>query len=169
MKPSRACPTHLNTPRAAAWFAKTLPLMFLAGLVLTAGCNSFGHAWNTATGHPTDGQSLAGRWEGSWSSDADGHSGRLRCFVTPEANGTYKARFHAIYKKVIGFGYTVPLSVVETNGGFQFSGDANLGWWAGGIYHYEGLVQTTNFSSTYRCRYDHGTFHMTRPAQPGHL
>jgi len=46
---------------------------------------------------------------------------------------------------------------------WQFQGDENLGWLAGGVYHYEGRVSPTNFHSTYRSKYDHGTFEMGRP------
>ena len=63
---------------------------------------------------------------------------------------------------MLGFGYTVQLNVTETNGVFQFSGQANLGWWAGGVYRYEGHAQEMHFFSTYRCKYDHGTFQMTK-------
>jgi hypothetical protein len=60
---------------------------------------------------------------------------------------------------VPGFGYTTPLKVAaESSGVLRFSEDADLGWWAGGVYHHEGYVMGTNFLSTYRCKYDHGTF-----------
>ena len=140
-----------------------VPLVLLTGLLLAGGCTTFGHAWAKAAKQPVPADSLLGRWEGTWLSDANGHNGSLRCVVTQRNDGSYRARFHAIYKKVIGFGYTVPIKVAETNGVLRFSGEANLGWWAGGIYHYEGYVQETKFFSTYRCKYDHGTFQMTRP------
>lgn len=137
----------------------------LPALLLTGGCASFSHAWARAAEQPVPPHSLLGCWEGTWLSDANGHNGSLRCVVTQRKEGTYQARFHAIYRKVLGFGYTVPLEVSETNGAFQFSGQANLGWWAGGVYHYEGQAQGTNFFSNYRCKYDHGTFQMTRPGR----
>ena len=64
------------------------------------------------------------------------------------------------------FGYSVPLQVRRTNDTYQFLGEANLGWLAGGLYHYEGSATGTNFFSTYRCKYDHGTFQMGRPSAP---
>jgi hypothetical protein len=135
----------------------------LAGLLLACGCTTFNHEWVKAEAQPTPGTGVLGRWEGSWSSEVNGHNGNLRCVVTPKHDATsYRARFHAIYRKVIGFGYTVPLHVNETNGVFEFRGDANLGWWAGGVYHYEGRVQGNDFFCTYSCKYDHGTFQMKR-------
>jgi hypothetical protein len=139
-----------------------LPVLLLL-LSLCCGCNTFDKAWAKAEAEPLRGDSMLGCWEGNWMSDVNGHNGSLRCVVTQKSDGTFKAQFHAIYRKVIGFGYTVPLHVSETNGAFHFEGDANLGWWAGGVYHYEGSARETNFFSTYNCKYDHGTFRMSRP------
>ena len=79
------------------------------------------------------------------------------------AGGGYQARFHAKYRKILGFGYTVPLKVRTVAGVFNFQGEADLGWYAGGLYFYSGHVRGTNFSSTYRSEKDRGTFQMTRP------
>jgi hypothetical protein len=140
-----------------------LSLGLLCGLILFGGCSTFDREWEQAANRTVPVDSLLGRWRGTWLSDANGHYGSLRCVVTPNKDGTYRARFHAVYRKVIGYGYTVPLNVTETNRVFSFSGQADLGWWAGGIYDYAGRVEATNFFSTYRCKYDHGTFQMTRP------
>jgi hypothetical protein len=96
-------------------------------------------------------------------SDINHHTGELRCVVTKREDGMYRARFHAKYNKVLSFGYTVPLKVEPAADGFHFSGEADLGWLAGGVYHYDGHADTTNFFSTYSCKYDHGTFKMGRP------
>jgi hypothetical protein len=137
----------------------------VALLLMTVGCKTFSHAWTKATAQPVSTNSVLGRWEGTWNSDANGHNGSLRCVISRKKDGSYGARFHAVYKKVLGFGYSVPLEVTETNGTLRFSGEANLGWWAGGVYNYEGFVHESNFFSTYRCKYDYGTFQMTRPFQ----
>jgi hypothetical protein len=149
-------------------------LVLPAGLLLATGCTTFNHDWAKTANRPAPTNELSGRWEGTWRSEVNGHNGKLRCVVTQKKDGTYKARFHAIYQKVLGFGYTVQLSVTETNGVFQFSGQANLGWWAGGVYDYEGRAREMHFFSTYRCKYDHGTFQLTRlpegpPAKPRFL
>jgi hypothetical protein len=92
-----------------------VPFLLLAGL-LAGGCTTFNHAWTEAAKESFATNSLLGCWEGTWLSDANGHNGNLRCVVTLKNDGTYKARFHAIYKKVLGFGYTVTLKAAETNG-----------------------------------------------------
>ena len=106
---------------------------------------------------------LAAQWEGTWSSDADGHHGKLRCRLTPLGPDRYRARYKATYWKLLRFSYAVTLRGQATNGVFRFQGEANLGWWAGGVYRYAGQITATNLLSTYRSKYDHGTFQL-RPA-----
>lgn len=147
--------------------ARTMALLvMLAELSLSTGCTTFDHAWGKAATEPCSTNSIIGCWDGTWVSEKNGHNGALRCIVTQKSDGTYNGRFHAKYRKVLGFGYTVLLMTTETNGVFRFRGKANLGWWAGGIYEYEGYAHETNFFSTYSCKYDHGTFQMTRPFEP---
>ena len=116
--------------------------------------------------HPNPANDIAGRWQGIWLSESTGHTDRLRCLMVKQADGSYRARFHAKYRKIFSFGYTVPLQVEAVSERFKFQGEADLGWYAGGHYHYEGEASLTNFSSTYRCPSDHGTFEMTRPGSP---
>jgi hypothetical protein len=93
----------------------------------------------------------------------NGHTDSLRCVITQEEPGTYRARFHAKYQKVFTFGYTVLLKTEPEDRAIRFQGEANLGWLAGGVYKYQGHADATNFFSTYSCKYDHGTFRMSRP------
>lgn len=134
--------------------------------VALCGCTTFNHEWNAAGAHPPA-PDLRGRWQGVWVSDVNGHTDELRCVIEPKAEGTYRARFHAKYRKVFSFGYTVVLTVQPQGNGFAFRGDANLGWYAGGLYHYEGRADATNFVATYSCKYDHGTFRLARPYTGG--
>ena len=141
------------------------PLALFGGLLLLAllssGC-SFNRAWNAAAATPVPANDIEGCWQGTWVSEASAHSGKLRCLVTKLEDGKYQARYHAIYRKILGFGYTAALDTTQTNGIFEFSGAADLGW-AGGVYHYEGKANATNFHSTYQSKFDHGMFQMTRP------
>lgn len=141
----------------------------LAAVILAAstGCSSFHTAWKTASELPPalDADTIEGRWEGRWESDRNHHNGRLRCIVTRQTNGLYSARFHANYRILFNlrFGYTAILDVTREDRRNRFSGEADLGWYAGGIYRYEGQATATHFVSTYSCKHDHGTFRMTRP------
>ena len=143
-------------------------LACLIAVIWFTGCSTFERDWRDARLTPRLQDDLAGRWEGTWRSEASGHNDQLRAVIAMGSNGVYSTRFHARYKKGIfrfSFGYSVPLNVAQTNDTYQFHGEADLGWLAGGIYRYEGSGTGTNFFSTYRCKYDHGTFQMTRPSQ----
>jgi hypothetical protein len=131
-------------------------------VLLCAGCSTFSHEWKTASQETALPEGLKGRWEGTWVSDVNGHTDELKCVTKQNTDGTYRARFHAKYRKVLSFGYTVALTAQPRDGGFIFQGSADLGWYAGGLYHYEGRADATNLTSTYTCKYDHGTFHMGR-------
>jgi hypothetical protein len=139
-------------------------LLSFMPFLLLGGCHTFNHDWKKA-GHQPVPDDLSGRWQGVWVSDVTHHNDELRCVITKKYEGVYLARFRAKYHKGLSlhFGYAVPLRVEPGTMPFQFSGDADLGWLAGGKYHYEGHADTTNFFSSYSCKYDHGTFQMSRP------
>lgn len=134
-----------------------MPTVVLVG----ASCSSFNREWRKVGRNAVASSGLEGRWEGEWSSDVNGHRGRLRCIVNKDED-VYRARFHAKYRKILSFGYTVPLKAEPTENGYKFRGEADLGSLAGGIYHYEGHADATNFFSTYSSKSDHGTFQMQR-------
>jgi len=106
---------------------------------------------------------MAGRWEGKWLSDVNGHTGKLRGLLSPESDDRYVARYRATYGKIFHFSYTVRLTVQPHFAGWEFDGEEDLGKMAGGVYYYEGRASPTNFLSTYKSKYDHGTFEMHRP------
>ena len=140
-------------------FARTLALGLL---VLAGGCSTFNRDWKTAAANPST-NSLEGRWEGRWLSARNGHTGNLRCLLTRENDTRYRARFKATYWKIFRADYAVTFTGELRAGAWQFNGDKNLGWFGGGVYHYEGRLTPTNFFSTYRCKYDHGTLELGRP------
>jgi len=140
----------------------------MALLLIVSGCSSFDRAWEAAGKGPTESAAspLVGRWIGTWHSDVNGHHDRLRCLVAPAANHALSARFHARYKKAFlrfSFGYTVPLTVRTNAGRIEFAGEADLGWYAGGTYRYNGFATATNFHSSYDSKYDRGVFSLQRP------
>src|SRR5262245_16667303 len=141
----------------------------LALAMAATGCSTFNRDWKRASVSPTPARDIDGRWEGSWLSESNGHHGRLRWLVSRLDDRSYRAHFKATYWKFLRFGYTANLQVTgETPGPFSFRGQADLGWWGGGIYHYDGHATATNFLSTYNSKYDHGTFRMARPETIAH-
>lgn len=136
---------------------------FLLAAIVLSGCSTFNRDWNKAVSNPIQPASVAGAWDGSWLSDHNGHNGRLQCLLTENPDGTYQARFRAVYAKVIRVGYTANFQMVPAaSGETQFKGSADLGWLRGGSYGYEGRIWSTNFFSTYTNKYDYGTFQMHR-------
>jgi hypothetical protein len=159
-------PLGPNAVRATNCLKRRMgPLIAMALALWAPGCSSFNRAWKAANPEQAAPETMAGRWEGRWHSEVNDHNDRLRAIITPQTNGTYSARFHAEYKRVFRFrfSYTVPLRVTSEKDRWRFQGEADLGWYAGGKYSYQGFATATNFFSTYRSKHDHGTFHMTRP------
>ena len=137
-------------------------LIVMAVIVfLGASCSTFNREWKKIGRITVTPSGLEGRWEGQWVSDVNGHHGKLRCIINTEGEG-YRARFHAKYRKILSFGYTVPLNAEAFENGYKFHGEADLGALAGGVYRYEGRTVATNYYSTYSSQYDHGTFQMRR-------
>jgi|GEM_PF-2939933 hypothetical protein len=179
----RACRTHdvRTNPRCPAslfglFATQTEPmnlrpasaLLHFAAAALAfafAGCSSFEKDWRLFAGITPAPGSVEGRWEGRWKSGHNGHNGRLRCVLLRTETNTFLANFHAKYQGILSFGYTVPLEMRAEGGVFRFTGSADLGALAGGLYAYEGTATPTHFFSTYRCPSDWGTFHMARPKQ----
>ena len=143
-------------------FRRSGLLLIMSAIVLFgAGCSSFNREWRKAGRNTVTLDGLEGRWEGRWVSEVNGHHGKLRCIVKKQED-VYKARFRAKYRKILTFGYTVPLKAEPVENGYKFRGEADLGALAGGVYHYDGHTDGSNFLSTYSCKYDHGTFQMQR-------
>src|SRR5258708_6425094 len=113
--------------------------ILILGLSLFCGCSSFDHDWNAAAGikpqTPTD---MTGRWQGEWISDANAHSGGLRCLITRGEKNTYHARYAATYGGIFHFNYEMDLTAEKQMEWIRFEGQADLGSMAGGIYHYDG-------------------------------
>lgn len=131
--------------------------------LLSSCSHSFNRAWKAAqkTG-PTTG--VEGAWEGTWKSDVNGHHGRLRSVVGPAKNqeGDHSFHYHATWAKILSGAYRVDHRVTGSRGNYQFQGQHKLPGWAGGLYTYGGTVQGDEFSATYECDLDKGTFRMTR-------
>lgn len=135
----------------------------LCSLLALCGCSTFNRDWRRAAAQPAAPASVEGRWEGRWLSGVNGHKGKLRCLLTRGNQEWFQARFRATYGGIFRFSYTVPLALQAHDIGWELSGEADLGKLAGGNYYYEGRVTPTNFASTYRSKYDHGTFELRRP------
>ena len=139
-------------------------------LLGVTGCSSFNREWREAEARPVQAQGITGLWEGRWKSEANGHHDKLRAIVTVADTNLYNVKFDAAFKHwltlfiTIHADYTVRMEAgPSTNGTVAFHGSENLGFLAGGLYTYEGRADATHFFSTYKSKYDWGTFEMKRP------
>ena len=135
------------------------------GLVLIClgtGCCSFERQWRQAAGHCYPSDPLAGRWEGTWESCVNGHTGSLRAIITPCNGGHYHVHFHATFAGCIPYAYEVAMHSVREGDLHRFHGSADLGCLAGGVYQYEGEVNGDCYRARYQARKDNGIFTMRR-------
>ncbi len=130
-------------------------------LLLLSGCSTFERDWEAAASTPAD--PVLGRWEGTWLSAVNGHKGGLRCLISKDEQGKTQARYRATYACCFSFEYTVEMHVRAEGTVHHFEGLADLGWLAGGEYHYEGKITPAGSESTYSSESDNGTFRMDRP------
>ena len=138
--------------------------LLLLAAALAGGCDGgFNRAWKTAGQRAVEVNDFQGRWQGTWKSEATGHNGGLRAIVTRQGEDTLRTRFHATYSGIFQFGYTAMLNAEPGEDMAYLSGKADLGWMAGGVYHYDGYVTPVKFYCTYRSKDDHGYFEMHRP------
>lgn len=101
------------------------------------------------------------RWKGEWLSQVNAHHGELRCLLRREGSTRLEARFHATYARWLRVAYGVALVAEESSQHLRLKGQADLGMFAGGVYEYDGELNKDRFECAYRCKYDHGTFHLT--------
>lgn len=108
------------------------------------------------------GEPLEGNWSGTWSSTNSDDGGKLLCVIRKREDGKYDAVFHATFAKIFTYKMPVVLHAKPVAGGWEFEGEADLGWLHGGVYTYKGRVQGDNFESTYDSAFDKGTFRMRK-------
>ncbi|MEX0715061.1 MAG: hypothetical protein WD066_00665 [Planctomycetaceae bacterium] len=134
-----------------------------AGMLLfAAGCSTFGHDFRAAQNYCPPEHGLEGAWEGTWLSHSNGHDGRLRAVITRCDDRHYHARFHATFLKCVPFESEAILHVTQDGEVIHFQGTEDLGWLAGGVYHYDGSASRREFFADYRADKDHGIFTMRR-------
>ena len=138
--------------------------LLLGAMLLFGGCSSFNRDWRKAAGQSFEG--MEGRWIGRWQSDYNQHNGVLRCLITKREGEIYHTRFHAKYKLsfiTVSYPYDMDMTLTPQGDTFIFTGQADLGKLAGGLYHYDGNGTVRRIDINYRADKDHGTFQLERP------
>jgi hypothetical protein len=124
--------------------------------------SQFERAWRAYAPGANGLQKVYGRWQGEWVSEATRHHGELKCLLSKSSVEDLEATFLAGFWRFLRVGYGVRLRGTASGEGFRIKGESDLGTLAGGIYQYEGEVNSTEFNCNYRCKYDHGAFRMKR-------
>lgn len=139
-------------------------LTILGFMALAGGCSTFERDWTAAANlRPSGPTDITGRWQGEWASNADGHSGNLRCLITQGNKDVYTARFSATYGGIFRFDYDTELTGHREGDWIRLEGEHDLGPLAGGVYHYEAHANASEFFATYRSDDDNGRFTLKRP------
>jgi hypothetical protein len=137
--------------------------LLLIVLLTLAACSTFPRQWRAQVDEPLS-AAIVGSWEGTWESDVNRHRGRLRGMITQVDAETYAARFQATFWKIFRGSYRVVLTVTEQpDGSVRFHGEADLGWWGGGVFRCEGTAGAGRFEARYWSERDRGVFAMRRP------
>ena len=145
---------------------KKLAIVTVIGALCFAlvSCTDFKKNWAeelTKNNKPTD---LTGAWEGTWKSDVNGHTGKLRCIITKQPDGQYEFHYWAQWQKVLSGSFRQNYEVKKKGNTFTFSGEKDLGKF-GGKFDHQGTATATTFKATYVAeKGDKGTFELSRPA-----
>lgn len=131
---------------------------------LAAGCSSFESRWREAGRTPEPADSIRGRWIGTWQNTNNDHQSSLRAILRPAGSNQWTAEFHARYAGVLTFGINTLLTGASDGAVVHFQGQKDLGFFAGGVYRFDGTASPTNFFSTYQSDQNSGTFRMKRPS-----
>lgn len=103
---------------------------------------------------------IEGEWKGRWTSGR--HEGLLYCEFTPLEELRYRADFHAKYWKFFSFKYSMEIEFESEDDGYRFEGEQDVGWWAGGLYKYQGRVHGEELEASYDSKRNQGTFELQK-------
>ena len=133
-------------------------------ILLQPGCLTYHTSWKKKQASPAP-DPIEGRWKGTWLSDHNGHKGKLRAVATHLEDDQYRFQFGATFMLFLAASYDVQFTITEENGKYTLTGEQKLPGYMGGLYNYEGKIEDGKFTSSYRSKLDHGTFHMSKVAE----
>jgi hypothetical protein len=153
--------------------------MCMVSAFALASCSAFDQKWaNTPPPMTTNPAAImAGKWEGTWQSDANAYHGHLQSIITFTGTSVedkdvvqqYQAEFHLrMFDISPAQDYTVTLKAEKLpDGRIHFVGTKDLGYYLGGIFFYDGYIYPERdlFYCDYNSDKDTGTFKMRRITQ----
>lgn len=137
--------------------------LLLTALCLTS-CASFERQWQKSVADYQAGKvaSPEGPWEGTWTTNTNGHTGALRAIVTKAEGDDYKFHYHATWQKFLKGGYSVDFPVTRSGSTYKVDGSKSLGIF--GNFHHKATIGRNSYEATYsNDKGDLGEFSMRRP------
>lgn len=146
---------------------RCLLFLLVLGLSSCAG-GRFERAWKQGEGQ--NAQDLTGTWEGQWLSHSNGHTGKLRCIVSP-VNGSqddYSFQYQASWGKFLRGIFTIQCKAIRTGSQrWKVSGSKDLGPLLGGEFFHQAAITPQAIQAEYHSQLDHGVMELKRPANAG--
>jgi hypothetical protein len=141
---------------------RVLCFLSLVACLTSCGTAGFHKEWR-AVKPGADG--LSGAWEGTWLSESNGHSGKLKA-VIGEGQGTQASpvRYYATWAGLLSGGFRTEHRFTKQGQGHVFSGSQSLGKY--GDFTVKGSVKDGHLHANYEAAGDHGIFRMTRLSKP---
>src|SRR5687768_16396056 len=100
-------------------------------------CSEFDREYKAAVQNGPPADSIEGAWDGRWQSNAGHGGGRLWAVVNRTGESTYFAKFKAGYWGFLESENDVNLRVTSATQPVRASGNQDLGYLKGGVYHYD--------------------------------
>ncbi|MBP7949192.1 MAG: hypothetical protein KA004_06005 [Verrucomicrobiales bacterium] len=152
---------------AVRWLASISGLMLLVGGLSSCSGVRFDREWQAAktVRHTGPAAAVAGAWEGRWVSQSSGHSGKLRCLVSPDAAGrTAIFRYEATWGDLFSGQFTLKCDLTPAGSGvWNVAGSKDLGKLLGGKFSHNGTVAEKEIKAQYHSKADQGNFTLHRP------
>ena len=141
---------------------RPIPRFALALFILSlTGCSTFEVRYQAALANRAP-SGVEGAWEGRWESQGRHGGDRLRAVVVARSPQVLHVVFRAHFWGIFDIDEEVDLNVTGTSP-VHAAGQADLGYFKGGMYEYDATITPTQFDATYKSKYDHGTFILARP------
>lgn len=135
----------------------------LAALLSSCAGPRFNKQWEAALAEQSDSPaSITGPWEGTWLSEKNGHTGKLRAIVDETGEDTYNFLYWATWGPGIRGTFQIDCEGEETNGVTKVRGEKKLGPF--GVYGHDAEITPKDFDATFSSEKENlGTFEMSRP------
>jgi hypothetical protein len=137
-----------------------------SSLLALASCATpgFDRAWKQSVSSAPRRGEVTGAWAGTWTSAANGHTGKLRCLVEQKDEDTLSFRYWASWAGWMQATFRAEGDVQPgPDGRYRVKGTKKMFPW--GTYSHEGVISPDHMEASFRSeRSNLGRFEMSRPS-----